>query len=328
VDALCFYNIFNAMKCIVLKSFGGTDQLVYEDVPTPALKPGEVLIENRAISINPVDVKTRKGKGQAARLARENPMILGWDVSGVVKEAYVDSSFAAGDEVFGMINIPGHGKCYAQFVAAPVSHITRKPGNISHAAAAASCLAAMTAWQALVKQAAITSGQRILIQAASGGVGHFAVQMAKYFGCYVIGSSSASNREFVLSIGADEHIDYNAGDPVEQIDKVDVVIDGIGGENIPRSLAVLKEGGTIISLPSGVSETVGEQAERQGKKGIFFFVQSSASDMEQIAKLLAEGIVVPHISRTFSFNDIRAAHEHIESGRTVGKVIVDFSLVE
>ena len=101
------------MNCVVLKGFGGTDQLVYEDVPTPALKPGEVLIESRAISINPVEVKTRKGKGQAARLAKDNPMILGWDVSGVVRAASADSSLNAGDEVFGMINIPGHGKCYA-----------------------------------------------------------------------------------------------------------------------------------------------------------------------------------------------------------------------
>lgn len=313
------------MRAILLNDFGGVEQLVLSEIPLPSLKEGEVLIKTHAIGINPVDVKTRKGKGQAARLIKDPPMILGWDVSGVVVDAGDSAEYKPGDEVFGMINIPGHGKAYAEYVAAAVGHIARKPANISHEEAAAASLAAMTAWQALVEQADLKPGQRILIQAASGGVGHYAIQMAKHLGAYVIGTSSAANRPFVLALGANEHKDYNAGPLEEQVEPVDVIIDAIGGDNISKSLRVLKKGGTIISLPSGVSETVSEQAAAQGKKGIFFFVQSRAKDMSDIAGLLQRGAIRSYIGKVYSFQDIRRAHEHIESGRTVGKIVVSLA---
>src|SRR5688500_852747 len=199
------------MKAIVLKDFGGADQLVIRDLPKPVIKENEVLVKAHAIALNPVDVKTRNGKGQAAKLKNEDPMILGWDVSGIIEATgSAVTKFSKGDEVFGMINLPGAGKAYAEFVAAPQEHIILKPSNITHEAAAAASLAAMTAWQALVDQAEIKSGQKILIHAASGGVGHYAVQIAKHFGAYVIGTSSAENKSFVLSLGADEHIDYRS----------------------------------------------------------------------------------------------------------------------
>ncbi len=310
------------MRAIILKDFGGTDQLVYDEIPEPTIGTDEVLIQVYAVGINPVDIKTRKGKGQAARLKVDPPMILGWDVSGTVVHAGENSPFRKGDEVFGMIRIPGHGKAYAEYVSAPSSHLARKPSSISHEEAAATPLAAMTAWQAIVHQAKLQSGQRILVQAAAGGVGHFAVQIARHLGAYVIGSSSKEKREFVLSLGAHEHVDYKAGPLENQIKSVDVVIDAIGGDNIPRSLAVLKEGGTIVSLPSGVSETVSDQAQAQGKNGIFFFVHSDANDMQQIASLLESGTVKPHIEKIFSFDQIKAAHDHVEAGRTIGKIVV------
>lgn len=310
------------MRAIVLKDFGGVDQLSFENLPQPQLKPGEMLIRNKAFSINPVDIKTRKGKGQAARLRKDPPMILGWDVSGVVEDAGDSTEFKPGDEVFGMINIPGHGKAYAEYVAVNTAHIARKPENISHAHAAAASLAAMTAWQALVTQAKVQRGQRVLIEAASGGVGHYAVQIAKFLGAYVIGTSSAANREFVMSLGADEHIDYHQGDLHNMTEEVDMVLDALGGENIPRSLRVLKKGGTIVSLPSGISETVGEQAAAQGKNGIFFFVQSDSADMEKIAGLLTQNLLRSHLDAIYSFDQIAEAHNHVESGRTVGKVVV------
>jgi NADPH:quinone reductase-like Zn-dependent oxidoreductase len=161
-----------------------------------------------------------------------------------------------------------------------------------------------------------------LIHAASGGVGHYAIQFAKYIGAYVIGTSSGANRQLVLSLGADEHIDYKSVRFEDVCGPVDVVLDAIGGENIDRSLKVLKEGGTIISLPSGVSESVADKAAAQGKKGIFFFVNSNSKDMTSIASLLAKGYVHSYVSRIFSFGDIRAAHELLESGKTVGKIIL------
>ena len=313
------------MKAIILKDFGGTDQLEYAEIPQPGLREGEVLIQTHAFSINPVDIKTRKGKGQAARLKEDRPMILGWDVSGVVVETAPGANrFKTGDEVFGMINIPGRGKAYAEFVAAPESHLALKPKNISHEEAAAAGLAAMTAWQALVHQAKLKKGEKILIHAASGGVGHFAVQFAKHLGAQVTGTSSAANKQFVLSLGADKHIDYQETRVEDSVSDMDVVLDAIGGDNIPRSLKTLKPGGTIVSLPSGISETVDEQAAAQGKKGIFFLVKSNAEDMQQIADLLESGKLKSHISRVFAFNEIREAHDHVETGKTVGKVVVAF----
>ena len=311
------------MKAIILKDFGGPDKLEIKEISDPFINENEVLIKSRAIGLNPVDIKTRKGKGQAAKLRNENPMILGWDVSGVIVETGADvSKFKKGDEVFGMINLPGVGKTYAEFVVAPQDQITKKPAGISHEDAAAASLAAMTAWQALVDQAKIKSGQKILIHAASGGVGHFAVQIAKHFGAYVIGTSSAANKEFVRSLGADEHIDYRSVRFEEVSPMVDVVLDAIGGENIDRSLKVLKEGGTIVSLPSGISESVGEKAAAQHKKGFFFFVHSNSSDMDRIAALLQKGSIRPYVSQKFTFEEISKAHELLESGKVKGKLVL------
>lgn len=311
------------MKAIILKSFGSVNELEYRDIPKPVIKENEVLVKTSAISINPVDIKTRKGKGQAARLKNENPMILGWDISGTVVETGLGvSTFKNGDEVFGMINLPGAGKAYAAFVAAPAAHLSLKPPNVSHEESAAASLAAMTAWQALVDQAKIKPGQKILIHAASGGVGHYAVQIAKHLGAYVIGTSSIENRDFVFSLGADEHIDYKAGMFEEVAPEVDMILDAIGGDNIDRSLKVLKRGGTIISLPSGISESVTDKAAAQNKNGIFFFVQSNGKDMQQIALLLEQGAIHSHVSRVYPFDQIVPAHEHLESGKTRGKVIL------
>ena len=198
------------MKAIILKEAGGIENLELTDMPIPVLNSDEVLIQVKAISINPVDIKTRMGKSLYDDLkSRNEPIILGWDVSGVIAETGSSvTQFKKGDEVFGMINFPGHGKAYAEYVAAPASHLALKPSNISHEAAAAATLAALTAWQSLVTHAKIKKGQKVLIHAAAGGVGHYAVQIAKHLGAYVIGTSSASNREFVSGLGADEQIDY------------------------------------------------------------------------------------------------------------------------
>lgn len=311
------------MKAIVLKDFGDIDQLRIKEIPQPEIKDNEVLIRARAIGLNPVDVKTRIGKGQAARLKDQHPMILGYDVSGTVTAVGASvTRFKKGDDVFGMINIPGAGKTYAEFVAAPAEQISLKPENISHEEAAASSLAAMTAWEALVHKAEIKSGQKVLIHAASGGVGHFAVQIAKYFGAYVIGTSSAQNRDFVLSIGADEHIDYKSEKFEDVSPMVDVVLETIGGDNIDRSLKVLKEGGVIVSLPSGTSQGIAEKAAAQNKKGVFFLVNSSGDDMRHIADMLKSGAIRPHISHVYSFEEIGKAHEVLASGKTKGKLVM------
>lgn len=311
------------MKAIVLNSFGDVSQLVYTDIPVPDIKDNEVLVRISAIGINPVDVKTRKGKGQAARLKDDPPMILGWDISGeVVKTGAAVTHFKSGDEVFGMVNIPGHGKAYAEYVASPAEHLTFKPANISHEEAAGAGIAAMTAYKAFEHYAHLQKGQSILIHAAAGGVGHFAVQLAKAAGAYVIGTSSSENREFVLSLGADTHIDYKAAPFEETVPPVDVVLDAIGGDHIDRSLNVLKPGGLVISLPSGVSEDVADKAAAQGKRGVFFLIRSEQHDIRKIAELLREGVIRTQVSKVFPFDEIKQAHEAVESGKTRGKIVM------
>lgn len=311
------------MKAIILDGFGGVEHLVQQEIPKPVIKDNEVLIQSKAISINPVDVKTRAGKGMAGPLKEFQPIILGWDVSGIITEIGKDvTGFKVGDAVFGMVNFPGHGKAYAEYVAAPADHLALKPAKLSHEEAAAATLAALTAWQGLVHHAKIQAGQRVLIHAAAGGVGHFAVQFAHQLGAYVIGTSSAENRDFVLSLGADEHIDYKARRFEEAVSDLDFVLDAIGGENIDRSLEVIKPGGTIISIPSGLNELVTEKATAKGINGFAFRVKSSGDDMKILAGQLADGKLKARVFKSFPFDQMAEAHLQVETGKTAGKVVV------
>lgn len=310
------------MKAIILENAGGTENLKLREVEKPNIKEGEVLVEVKSISINPIDVKTRSGKGAFQKLKDEKPLILGWDISGIVVETN-SSKFKLNDEVFGMINFPGHGKGYAQFVAASENHIALKPKNISFEEAAATTLAALTALQAIQK-AEVKEGQNVLIHAASGGVGHFTVQIAKYFGASVTGTSSEKNRDFVLNLGANQHIDYKNFDWGNSEEKFDFILDTIGGENIDNSIKVLKEGGTIISIPSGLNDDVEEKAASVNANGFKMLVHSDGKDMEEFAKLLEEGFIKPHIYKTYQFNEMSEAHKELEKGRTVGKILVNF----
>ncbi|SEM30672.1 NADPH:quinone reductase [Chitinophaga rupis] len=309
------------MKAIIVAQPGGVENLIHTQIDTPVIGDNEVLVQVKAISINPVDVKSRQGRGMYGRLKTFSPLILGWDISGVVT-ASSSPQFKAGDEVFGMVNFPGHGKAYAEYVAAPAAHLALKPANISHAEAAAATLAPLTVWQTLVQFGQVKAGQRVLIHAAAGGVGHYAVQIAKHLGAYVIGTSSAANRDFVLSLGADEHIDYRSQQFEKVVNNIDFVLDAIGGDHIDRSLEVIKPGGTLVSIPSGLSEEVTEKAKAKGIRGAFILVQSSGEDMKALADLLAKGQLRSHVSQTFAFADMDKAHLQVESGRTVGKVVV------
>lgn len=309
------------MKAIVLKTAGSVENLEYVDLEKPKIQESEVLVKVKAISINPVDVKSRQGKGVYGRIKEENPLILGWDISGVVEESK-SSEFKIGDEVFGMVNFPGHGKAYAEYVAALANQLALKPKNISFEEAAVSTLVALTAYQALVHNANIQKGQNVLVHAASGGVGHIVVQIAKHFGAKVTGTSSLKNKDFVLGLGADSHIDYHNFDWKNANEEFDFVLDTIGGENIDHSLEVTKKGGSIISIPTGLNEEVTAKAESKGVKGYFILVQSSGDDMKQVANLLESEAVKPHVSKIFPFEQMREAHLEQETGRTVGKIVV------
>ena len=311
------------MKAIVIQEPGGTENLEIRELDTPTPAPNEVLVEVAALSINPVDVKTRKGGSIYEKLKSDMGAILGWDISGrVVAIGNAVTRFAVGDEVFGMVNCPGNGKAYAQYVAAPEAHLAKKPAAISHTEAAATTLAALTAWQVLVREANVQSGQRVLVHAAAGGVGHFAIQIARHLGATVIGTASEANGAFIQSLGADQHIDYTRHNFEEVVQGVDVVLDPIGGEVTRRSVGVLKPGGVLISIVGGVKDYLQPLVTERAIRASNYLVHSSGADMEQLAQLLEKGVLKPFISHQYTFAQMADAHQQVETTHTRGKVVV------
>lgn len=323
-ETVLFTRIGFCMKAIVLTNQGGIENLAIQEIETPQPKAGEILVQVHAISINPVDFKTRKGGALYAAMKEDPPVILGWDISGVVTAVGSDvKTLKEGDAVFGMVNFPGHGKAYAEYVAAPADHFALKPENISHAEAAATTLAALTAWQVLTQQAAVQKGQHLLMHAAAGGVGHYAVQIAKHLGLEVSGTASAANEEFLKELGVDHFIDYTAQNIEDAAKDIDVVFDPIGGETTARSLQVLKAGGTLVSIVGGVKDHLNAVIQEKGITAKNYLVKSSGADMQSLAQLLQQGILKPHISHQYSFEEMATAHQQMETGKTRGKIIIN-----
>jgi len=312
------------MKAIIVKEFGGVENLQEVEIPVPEILKDEVLVKVRAISINPVDTRTRSGIAMASYLEHHKPLILGWDIAGVISEVgETVTQFKKGDAVFGMVNFLGHGKGYAEFVAAPAHHLALKPSNISFEEAAAATLAALTAWQLLKHYVRVKPGQKILILAASGGVGHYAVQIAKYLGAYVVAVSSEKNRDFVLGLGADRYIAYDKENFEDvMVGTADIVIDAFSKESLAKSLVAVKQNGVILSLLPMITEEMIGKASDKGVEIHYQLVSSNGSDMQSIAELLAKGIIKSHVSEVFPFEKMADAHLKTETGKTVGKNIV------
>ena len=309
------------MKAFALQGTKGADSLHLTDVPTPTAGPDEVLVRAKALSLNPVDFKTAHGRAMYGTLAADSPVIVGWDVSGEVAAVGANvTGFQVGDEVFGMVNFPGHGRAYAEYVAAPASHLAHKPGPVSHEDAVAATLAALTAWQVLDK-AHVQPGQRVLVHAAAGGVGHFAVQLAKDRGAYVIGTASPGKVDFVRSLGADEVVDYTAVKFEDAVAPVDLVLDSIGGDHLARSLRVVKPGGRLTSIV-GISPELIEQAKKQDVEAYNVLVGSSGQDQTAIAERLADGRLRSHVARTYPFAQLPDALRAVETGKTQGKIVI------
>ncbi|WP_278351716.1 NADP-dependent oxidoreductase [Chryseobacterium gleum] len=314
------------MKAVILNEAGSVENLQLAEIDTPVIGNDEVLVKVVSISINPADVKSRAYEGVLNWIFEEKrPVILGWDISGEVVETGKNvTDFKKGDEVFGMVNFFGKGNAYAEYVAAPAAHLAIKPQNINHQQAAAASMAASTAYQALVDVAKIKKGNKVLVHAASGGVGHFAVQMAKYFGAYVIAVSSGKNKEFVLSLGADEHIDYTMENFHEKVRDADIVIDTLQGKTLSDSVDVVKENGIIVTLPSPeIPEDIADKARERNVNIEFMMVESKKKTTEAIAGLLKEGVLKPFVYKTFPFEDLAMAHLEVETNRVAGKVIVN-----
>ncbi|TCZ73732.1 NADP-dependent oxidoreductase [Flaviaesturariibacter aridisoli] len=311
------------MKAYVLNAAGGTDVLQLTDVRQPRPAAGDVLLRNEAISINPVDIKTRKGGAFFNKLMEAPPVILGWDVAGTVEAVGEGvTQWKVGDRLFGMVNFPGAGRAYAEYVTAPATHFARIPDGISTEEAAATTLAALTAWQVLVHRGGLRAGQRVLIHAAAGGVGHFAVQIAKQVGAEVIGTASAANHDYLRRLGASEVIDYHNDDFRKLASDIDLVLDPVGGDTALHSLDVLRPGGVLVSIVGGAREPVAQEAERRCLRAENYLVQSSGPDMEDLARLLEAGHLKATIGHRFSFAEMAAAHAQVETGHTRGKVVL------
>ena len=316
------------MKAIVLKQAGSPENLILKELPVPTLKDKEVLVKVKAIGINPVDAIVRSNEMALKNIlhlnGNEENIILGWDISGIVTETgSAATKFKKGDEVFGMVNFAGYGKAYAEYVAAPEDHLALKPENISHAEAAASDLAALTAWQALVTYGKIKEGDKALIHAAGGGVGHFAVQIAKYFGAYVIGTASSAKQDFVLKLGADECIDYTSVKFEDKIKDADIVLDSIAGDHLIRSLNAVRKRGRVISIKSNFEGEIAAIVKEKELTVHRLMVRSNGADMEQIASLMKEEKIKSHVSGRYKFSDLPEAHRQIETGKTQGKIVVE-----
>ncbi|MEW2810663.1 NADP-dependent oxidoreductase [Streptomyces massasporeus] len=309
----------NTMRAISQDVLGGPEVLKEVQIERPVPKPNEVLVRVRAAGVNPTDWKHRATGG----FLGQPPFVLGWDVSGVVEAVGIGVvAFAPGDEVFGMLPYPyGHGS-HAEYVIAPVRALTGKPAGVDHTQAGALPLVSLTAWQALTEHADLQPGQRVLIHAAAGGVGHVAVQIAKARGAYVIGTASAGKHEFLRSIGVDETIDYRETDVTEAVKDVDVVLDTIGGDNSLHSLRVLRPGGVLVSILPGGSDDLYEEAERLGVRALRMLVDADRGGMEAIADLIGTGRLRATIAGTFPLAEAAEAHTLGDTGRTTGKLVL------
>ncbi|QHC23284.1 zinc-binding dehydrogenase [Streptomyces sp. GS7] len=315
----------SSMRAVVQHAFGGPDVLRVEEVPRPVPLPTEVLVRVHAAGINPVDWKTRGG-GAMAGVLGEPPFTLGWDVSGVVEEVgFGVTTLKAGDEVYGMPWFPRAAGGYAEYVTAPTRQFARKPASISHEQAAAVPLAALTAWQALVDTADVRPGQRVLIHAAAGGVGHFAVQFAKHLGAHVTGTASSPRHDRLTALGADELVDYTTVRFENAVKDIDVVLDLVGDahDNTSiRSLDVLRPGGLIVAIPAGVSPELLHAAQSRGLRTSPFLVEPDSPALTRIAQLVDAGEVRVEVEEVYPLEQVARAHSRGESDRTRGKLVL------
>ncbi|MGN6195458.1 MAG: NADP-dependent oxidoreductase [Ginsengibacter sp.] len=312
------------MKAAIINEFGPPEVLQIKEIEKPAANQEQVLIKIKSIGINPVDTKVRAGtSGVSKKISL--PAILGWDFSGIIEDVGKNVlGFKMGDEVFGCIGFPGLGKTYAEYTVADPDLLAKKPRNISFDEAAAIPLAGLTAYQAINEELNISSGQKILIQAAAGGVGHLAVQFAKLNGAYVIGTASEKNEKFLKSLGIDKVINYKKEKFEDEVHDLDAVLDAMGGEVLYRSISCVKRGGAVVCLPSSTKNDPKaiEIAAEKGVRLMWPMMRPDGKEMRLIAHLLEEKKIKVKVDKIFALDQIAWAHKAIETHQTSGKVVV------
>ncbi|MEU3479647.1 NADP-dependent oxidoreductase [Streptomyces sp. NPDC033754] len=307
------------MRAISQDVHGTPDVLQEAVVPRPEPGLNQILVAVRAAGVNPTDWKHRSSGLFLDRL----PLVLGWDVSGVVEAVgYGVTVFKPGDEVFGMLPYPYGVGSHAEYVTGPARAFAHKPADVDHVQAGALPLAALTAYQAIVDTAQVGPGQRVLVHAAAGGVGHLAVQIAKARGAYVIGTASAAKHDFVRSLGADEVIDYRSVDFAEVVADVDMVLDPLSGDTRTRSLGVLRPGGVLVSLLPGTDPDEPAKAAARGVRVETLLVEADHAGMNAVAELVASGALRAHVEAVFPLADAAKAHALGETDRTTGKIVL------
>ena len=306
-----------------MREHGGPDVLELREVERPEPAPTEILVRVAAAGVNPVDWKVRE-EPWLPELMGEPPLILGWDVAGTVEAVgYGVTRFAPGDRVFGMPWFPRLARAYSEYVTAPSRHFARSPDALDDLRAGALPLAGLTAWQALVDTAEVGEGDRVLIHAAAGGVGHLAAQIAKARGAHVIGTARAEKHDFLRALGVDEPVDYTAEPFEEAVSDVDVVLDLVGDTDYGlRSLDTLREGGLLIAPPGGVGDEVAAAADRQSKRATGLLVEPDAEGLESLAALAERDRLEVAIEESFPLAQAARAHERLEQGRASGKVVL------
>ncbi|MET7995094.1 NADP-dependent oxidoreductase [Amycolatopsis sp. NPDC005232] len=305
------------MRVVTQRKFGGPEVLWVTETDRPAPGPTEVLVRVHAAGVNPVDWKTRAHQV----FLGEPPYTLGWDVSGVVEEVgFGATGVKQGDEVLGMPWFPREAAAYAEYVTAPSRQFVRKPAGLSHAEAAGLPLAGLTAWQASVDVAEVRSGQRVLVDAAAGGVGHLAVQIAKARGAYVLGTASAAKHDFLRSLGVDEPIDYRDENAVPA--DLDLVLGLVGEDSDLRWLPSLKSDGLLVSVPGGVGARAQEEAAKRGVRTAPILVEPDRIGLVGLVELVEAGRLKVHVDQTFPLEDAAKAHEVGEGGRVTGKLVL------
>lgn len=308
------------MKAIITEAYGGVEEFKTAELETPGVAGNEVLVEVHAVAVNRMDVKVRAGDFKKV-IPLSFPIIFGWDISGTVKEVgELVEKFKAGDEVVGKAELKKPGG-FAEYIVMEDKLLVSKPDNVSFEEAAAVPLTSMTAWQMLKDKAEIEAGEKVFIHAGSGGVGSFAIQLAKYFGAEVTTTTSGKNVEFVKDLGADTVINYREEDFSERKREFDVVLDTLGGEIQEKSYDVLKPGGRLVSIAGKPDK---ELAEEKGVTAMYLNSSTKVDQLEKIMGLVSEGKVKPAVGQIFPFSveGVQEAHKLSESGHAKGKIIV------
>ncbi|MCK6263381.1 NADP-dependent oxidoreductase [Vibrio sp. ZSDE26] len=307
------------MRAVQIQQYGGTDTLKLENIVAPKINDDDILVLVKSASVNPVDWKIREGYLQTF-IPYDMPLTLGWDVSGVVAEVGSKvTKFKVGDEVFSRPAINRNGS-YAEYIAVKEDEAEFKSPKLNFSQAAALPLAGITAWQCLVDVADVKAGDRVLIHAGAGGVGHLAIQIAKAKGATVISTASKANQALLVELGTDQAVDYTAAPLSEQIQPVDIVIDTMGGDVQQQSWGLLKPDGILVSVVDQPDEEV---AKAHYARGAFVFIDPSSRILRELNSLVENDELTPLIEHHFTLETVVEAHLQSQSGRTRGKIVID-----